>query len=167
MTGEFSGSTAIALNDGLRLLITSLKPVIVPPVPTPRHEDVDLAVGVAPDLLGRRLAVNLRVGRVLELLRHEGVRRILDQLLGLGDGALHALLGRRQHDLGPERLEQPPPFQAHALGHGHDQLVAARGTGERQADAGVAAGRLDDDRVLVDLARRARPRRSSPRRCGP
>ena len=37
-------------------------------------EDVDLAVGVAPDLLGGRLAVDLGVGRVLELLGHEGVR---------------------------------------------------------------------------------------------
>ena len=36
-------------------------------------QDVDLAVGVAPDLLGGRPAVDLRVGRVLELLRHERV----------------------------------------------------------------------------------------------
>ena len=32
-------------------------------------QDVDLAVGVAPDLLGGGPAVDLRVGRVLELLR--------------------------------------------------------------------------------------------------
>src|SRR5208337_3135594 len=48
-----------------------------------RDQNVDLASGVAPDLLGRGLAVNLWVGRVLELLGHEGVGRILDQLLGL------------------------------------------------------------------------------------
>ena len=34
-TGEASGSTAIALKDGLRALMTSPTPVIVPPVPTP------------------------------------------------------------------------------------------------------------------------------------
>ena len=32
------------------------------------------------------------------------------------------------------------------------ELVAAGGAGEGQADAGVAAGRLDDGGVLVDLA---------------
>ena len=39
-------------------------------------EDVDLAVGVAPDLLGGGVAVDLRVGRVLELLRHEVARSV-------------------------------------------------------------------------------------------
>ena len=85
----------------------------------------------------------------------------------LRDGAGMPFVGRRQHDLGAERLEQPPALEAHALGHGHDQLVAAGRTGERQADAGVAAGRLDDHRVLVDLALALGRRRSWPRRCGP
>jgi hypothetical protein len=35
------------------------------------------------------------------------------------------------------------------------ELVAAGGAGEGQADAGVAAGRLDDRGVLVDAARGA------------
>ena len=34
MTGESAGSTAMALNDALRDLMTSVTPVIVPPVPT-------------------------------------------------------------------------------------------------------------------------------------
>ena len=50
-----------------------------------------------------------------------------------------------------ERLEQPPAFERHGLRHRHDELVAACRTGERQADAGVAAGRLDDRRVRFDL----------------
>ena len=76
----------------------------------------------------------------------------LEQLLGLGDGAGHAPSRGRQDDLGAEGLEQAAAFEAHALGHGDDELVAAGGAGEGQADAGVAAGRLDDDRVLGDLA---------------
>ena len=40
-------------------------------------EDVDLAVGVVPDFLGRGPAVDRRVGRVLELLRDDGVRDLL------------------------------------------------------------------------------------------
>ena len=72
-----------AWNAGLRGLMTSPTPVIVPPVPTPADEDVDLAVGVGPDLLGRGAAVDLGVGRVLELLRHERVGVVADDLLGL------------------------------------------------------------------------------------
>ena len=30
---------------------------------------------------------------------------------------------RGQHDLGPEGLDQPPPLQAHALGHGDHQAI--------------------------------------------
>ena len=71
ITGRVVGSTATIFTPGLRLLSTSPQPVIVPPVPTPAHEDVDLAVGVAPDFFGRRLAMDLGVGRILELLGHE------------------------------------------------------------------------------------------------
>jgi len=79
------------LDDGFRFLMTSLTPVMVPPVPTAGHQNVHLAVGVAPDLLGRGLAVDFRVGRVVKLLRHERVRRRLQQFLRLVDGAVHAL----------------------------------------------------------------------------
>ena len=41
-----------------------------------RHEHVHAAVQVRPDLLRRRAPVHLRVGRVLELLRNERVRRL-------------------------------------------------------------------------------------------
>src|SRR5918995_1274476 len=40
------------------------------------NENVDLAIGVLPKLDGSRPPVNFRVGRVLELLRHPGVRRL-------------------------------------------------------------------------------------------
>ena len=53
-----------------------------------------------------------------------------------------------RHDLGAEGFEQPAAFEPHAFGHGDDEFVAAGGAGEGQADAGVAAGRLDDDGVL-------------------
>src|SRR5690606_20819056 len=64
------------------------------------YHDIDRAVRVLPDLLGRGPAVDLGVGRVLELLRHEGARVPLHDLLGLGDRAAHALRRRRQLELG-------------------------------------------------------------------
>ena len=39
------------------------------------NEDIDLALGVVPDFLRRRQPVNFRIGRILELLRHERRRR--------------------------------------------------------------------------------------------
>ena len=58
-------------------------------------EIVDLAVGVVPDLLGRGAAVDLRVGRVLELLRDDRVRRSRPcSSSALAIGAPHALRRR-------------------------------------------------------------------------
>ena len=111
MTGLAAGSTATILTLGLRALSTSPTPVIVPPVPTPDTKISTCAVRVAPDLLGRGLAMDFRVGRVLELLRHEVVRVLGHQLLGLAHGAGHAFGGRRQDHLGAQGLQQPPPLE--------------------------------------------------------
>src|SRR5581483_7653698 len=83
-------------------------------------QDVHLALRVVPDLLGGGLAVDLRVGRVLELLRHERLGRpaavLLYQLLGLGDRPAHALFAGSEVDFGAERLEQPAALDRHRLG---------------------------------------------------
>src|SRR4051812_40381289 len=114
ITGDVTGSTAIALKLGFLGLITSATPVIDPPVPTPlqsrlprlahprppghrparphpRHQDVHLSVRVLPDLLGRRLTMNLGVGGVLKLLRHEALLVLRQDLLGLLDRPAHPL----------------------------------------------------------------------------
>ena len=106
-----------------------------------------LPAGVFPDLRAGGRLVDRRVGRVLELLRNPTVGRGGGQLLGLGDGPLHAVLGRRQHQLRPQRPQQRAAFQAHRLGHGQRQLIALRRGDKRQGDARVAAGGLDDLRV--------------------
>ena len=70
--------------------------------------------------------------------------------LGPADRAGHPLGRRREDQLGAQRLEQTPPLEAHALGHGHAQAIAAGGAHVRQADTGVAAGGLDDHGVAPD-----------------
>ena len=95
-TGESSGSTAtIAQRSGLRGFSTCADAGDRAAGADAGDEDVDLACGVVPDLLGRGAAVDLGIGRVLELLRHDRVRRRGDDLLRLGDRALHALRRRR------------------------------------------------------------------------
>ena len=92
------------------------------------------------------------IGRVLELLGHVVVGIGGGQLLGLAHRAGHSFGGRRQNDFGSHRLEQPSAFQAHAFRHGDRQLVASGTADKSQADSRVAAGRLDDDRVVADPA---------------
>ncbi len=151
-TGEAAGSTATICTDGLRSLSTWPTPVIVPPVPTPDDDDVDGAVGVVPDLLGRGAAVDLGVGRVRELLRHEVLRVALGELLGPGDRARHALGPRGEDQLGAVGAQQGPPLLAHRLGHRQHDRDASRRADHGQRDAGVAAGGLDDDGVRADEA---------------
>jgi hypothetical protein len=105
---------------------------------------VDASVGVGPDLLGRGPAVHLGVGEIAELLRHVGVRDLVADLHRLLDRGGHALRGIGQHELRAERAQHRAPLRAHRLGHGQDDVVALHGRHERERDAGVAAGRLDD-----------------------
>src|SRR5438128_8414061 len=112
--------------------------------PHAEDERVELAVRRFQYLERRRLAVYLRVGRVLELLRHEVVRVARQQLLRGEDGAGHSLNRRRQHDFRTIASEQIAASQAHVLRHRHDQPVALYRCDHRQPDAGVPARRLDD-----------------------
>ena len=87
--------------------------------------------------------VDGRVGRVVELLQDEAVRRLGQDLVGLGDGALHAVGAGGEHNLRAKGQQQHAPLQAHGLRHGEDQLVALDGGHKGQRDAGVAAGGLN------------------------
>ena len=71
------------------------------------HEDVDGAVGVVPDLLGRWCARWISgFAGVLELLGEDGARGLGDDLLGACDRALHALGARGEHELGAVGAQQ-------------------------------------------------------------
>jgi hypothetical protein len=85
-----------------------------------------------------------RIGRILELLRHEAVGYFLQKLLGAGNRAVDALLARRQLEPGAQEAQHLAPLDRHRIGHGADHLVAARGGDEGETDAGVAGGGLDD-----------------------
>jgi hypothetical protein len=118
-------------------------PVMVPPVPVPETRMSTLP-SVSFQISGPVVAeVNGGIGGVGELLRDEAVRRLGQNLLGLGDGALHAVGAGGQHDLRAKGQQQHAALQAHGLRQGEDQPVALDGGHKGQRDAGVAAGRLD------------------------
>jgi hypothetical protein len=64
------------------------------------HDRVDLAVRVRPDFLSRRPAVDVWIGRVVELIEDDGAFRDRLKLLGLGYRTRHTLRARCQHDDG-------------------------------------------------------------------
>ena len=114
-----------------------------------RHQVRHAAVGVAPDLLGGRPAVDLGVGGVLELLGHEVVGVLAHELARREDRAGHALDRGRQEDFRSVAREQPLALDAHVVRHREDQPIALHGGGHREPDPRVAAGRLDDRRARL------------------
>src|SRR5687767_10012113 len=122
-------------------------------------EAVDLAVGLVPDLRAGGAVVAHAVGDVVELVGPDhavGVARL--QLLGQAAGDLHVvvrvLVGHGRHFLELGAGEAQHVLLLLRLGvRDHDQgLVAARVPDQRQTDAGVAGGALDDQAALAELA---------------
>ena len=107
-------------------------------------EDVGGAVGVVPDLGAGGVEVDFGVGGVVELLEDMAVGGLGEDLFGLGDGALHAVGAGGENDFGTEGEEQDAALDGHGVWHGDDDGVAFDGGGEGEADAGVAAGGLDE-----------------------
>ena len=112
-------------------------------------EDVDLAVGVIPDLGAGRGLVDGGVGGVHKLAGDNAVGGLLLQFLGLGDGALHAFGTVGEHELCAVCLHKFAALDGHGLGHGDDHLVAASRRHRGDADAGIATRGLDDGVVAA------------------
>ena len=107
-------------------------------------QDVDLAIRVLPDFRARGGFVDRGIGRVLELLQQNVLFRIRgDDLVGLGNRAIHPFRTFGQHKFGTQRREQFTALDAHGLGHGERDGNAAGGSDEGERDAGVAACRFD------------------------
>ena len=89
-----------------------------------RNKDIDLTVGVLPDLRPRRLEVRGGIGLVGELAGDEAVRRLGGKLLGFRYRALHPLCAVGQNYLRAVGLEQLAPLDAHRLRHGEYNFIA-------------------------------------------
>ena len=146
-TAEPCGSTATTRRLGLTCSRRySPTPVIVPPVPTPATSTSTRPSSARAISGPVRAPVGLGVGRVGELVgqehvvvaRHRPRRR--DRLAHPADrlGDVHARAVQAQQALA---------LAAHALRQRQHQLIALGGAHERERDARVAAGRLDDRRA--------------------
>ena len=168
-TGESVGSTATARNAGFRALRASATPGDRAAGPHAGHDHVHAAVGVVPDLDRGRLAVDLRVRRVLELPDDHRVRG--SRCCSSSARAIAPFIPFAPSvstTRAPERLEDLAALDRHRVGHGEDQPDAPGRADEGQRDPGVARGRLDHGgHAGPDGAALAARPRSSSSRCGP
>ena len=117
-------------------------------------EDVDLALGVAPDFLGGGGAVDGGVGGVVELLGHEAASAPCSARIWLARSMAPRMPPGpgRQDDFRAQHAQEHAALHGHGLGHGQNDLVALGGGDEGEGDAGVAGGRLDDDHAGLEAA---------------
>ena len=85
-----------------------------------------------------------RVCRVHELAGNDCARRLGLELVCLCDGALHAILARREDDLCTIGGSKLAALDGHRLRHHENHMVATRCGKHGKTDTGVAARRLDD-----------------------
>ena len=114
-------------------------------------EGVDLREGVG-DLGARPLVVRAGIGLVSVLEGHEPARVPLGHLQREPHRAVRALGGRGEDDLRAVELEQLDALGGGVLGQDAGQRVALEPRDERERDARVAAGRLQQLAAGLELA---------------
>ena len=162
-TADPRGSTAIKRTSGKRRRSTWPTPVSVPPDADAGDEGIDAGrqrpspvdviacrrqlIDLRQDLGAGGADVGLGIVGVSELLRHEIAAVAARELFGPLDGPGHVEALGCQHQIGTIGLEQAAALRLIDSGMGQQQLVALDGADDGQADAGIARGRLDDDRL--------------------
>ena len=138
------GSTATTRSFGLACSRRySPTPVIVPPVPTPATS-TSTSPSSARAISGPgRAPVGLGVGGVGELVGQEDVRLARHRARRL-DRLAHPAERLGDVDARAVQPQQALALAAHPLRQREHELIALGGADERERDAGVAAGRLDD-----------------------
>ena len=111
------------------------------------YERIHLTVRIRPDLRAGGLKMGLGVGGIYELTGNEAVWDLSCQLIGLGNGTLHALEAFGENQLRAVGFHDLTALHAHGFRHDDDDPVAPGGGYGGQTDTGVAAGGLNDDRT--------------------
>ena len=93
--------------------------------------------------------MNIRVRGVYKLAGNEGMGNFLGQLLGSCDRAGHSLCAFGQNKLCTVCFQQISAFNTHGFRHRQNNAIAVRSRHRSQADTGVSAGRLNDDRLGI------------------
>jgi hypothetical protein len=123
--------------------------------PERRHHRVEVVRRLLPQLRAGRALVRQRIGRIVELVGEPGARDLARQprrIVLVVLGMALADVGAGQVDFGAERLQVQDFFDRHLVGHHQHHAVALDARHQRQADAGVARGRLDHHAARLQAA---------------
>ena len=123
--------------------------------PGARHHHVHAAAQRLQDLLGRPEVVGQRVGRVRVLVEDVTIGDLRVEPPGHADVGLRGVrrrLGRRPDDLRPQGAQDVRLLLGHLLRHADDAAVAPDGGRQRESDAGVPRGGLDQSVAGVEAA---------------
>ena len=102
-------------------------------------------IELPPDFRPGRRMVGRDIVRIGELAGEKRAGRPEGQLLGQADTAQKAaFLGADQADVGAQAADQVDPLRAHPVGHEDGDRMAESPADGRERDAGVPAGRFDD-----------------------
>ena len=130
---------------GLRALRARLTPASVPPVPQAQVKASTLPLVCVPDFSAGGGAVALAVGEVVELVGPDGAQ-FLGQTAGDVDVVAGVLigLGRDQAEVRADHPQEGDFFLGLRFRHDDHAFIAERVGDQREADAGIAGGALDD-----------------------
>ena len=144
MTADLAGSTAKVCRLGKRSLSASLTPVMWPPVPTPVMRKS------TPSGKSRRISWAVASRWIAGLAGFSNCCGIQAPSICATSSSARAIAAFIPPSRGVSSScgavggHQTPALERHRLRHDEDQPVAADRGDHRQADAGVARGRLDD-----------------------
>src|SRR5262245_9632747 len=121
-------------------------------------EAVDLAVEIAPDLLGGRFDMPLAIGDIVELIGPDrAVRLAAGEVFGKPARIFHVVVrvlvgdGGNLDQLGAGETEHLFFFVGLGLGDDDDSLQPERVADERKADAGISGRSLDHSAARLEL----------------
>ena len=116
------------------------------------NKNINLPVGITPNLLCCRAAVRLRVGRIGKLTGQKCTGNFFGKLLRLRNGSAHSLCSLGQDHLCAERGGKAAALHTHGIRHGQNHAIAPRGRYKRQTHAGISARRLHNGSALFEQA---------------
>src|SRR5271156_3654125 len=107
------------------------------------NQEIDRSIRILPNFGPGGFEMNLRIRRIIELLRHETVWSFSKNLLSFRDGSLHPIGAGSENNFRTEGQQEDAPLQTHGFGHGENKLVTSYRRYKSQANTRVSAGRFD------------------------
>ena len=96
--------------------------------------------------------MDLRIGRIGELIGHIGVSGLGEYFLSVLDGPFHPFLSWCEDQFRAQVLEELPSLHAHGFGHGQDKSIFLGCTDKGESNTRIPAGGFNDQGIFANEA---------------